>query len=177
MHRGVAVKTRTQTRHDQLRQFPETHVMTNQYVLPPDTSLRRKAGGPIGQKLGDAALTDVERAVEIAAERIKPQVLETLELLQSLVRAERLPGIVRIYELSHTIRGLAGTCGLNELGEAAAIMCTLLDGQADDAPIDPNLLTSLAVTMKHATHPSADKAMLAELLQACREAVATNMAA
>lgn len=141
-------------------------------IEPPDRRLQRKIGQSARAAISPADIKAAEAALHAVAAQIRPVVLADVEALEALSRQRPFNAPTQLYARAHSIRGLAGSCGLPKLGQAAGALCKLLDGVEDGAAIDANLVTSIAVTMIHAARDhDRDPELLDELIAACFEAV------
>jgi chemotaxis protein histidine kinase CheA len=141
-------------------------------ILEPDRRLQRRVQGRLQDRLTPGLIERVNTSLEAVLRNIRPRVLEELAIIDDLARTRPINVAGEIYARCHVIRGIAGTCGLDALGRAAAIMCQLLDGLEDGAQVDADLLTTIAVTMMHASRGKpGEEALLEELIEACRDAV------
>jgi HPt (histidine-containing phosphotransfer) domain-containing protein len=146
--------------------------MSRARIEPANKALRAKLGGSARALLDPGAVARADAALLAMVDEIRPKLLEEVSALEHLSRQRPFNAPSALYAYAHRIRGLAGTCGLPAVGQAAAAMCRLLDGVEDGAAIDANLVTSIAVTMIHAAKSGpTDYELLEELIAACFEAV------
>lgn len=147
--------------------------MNSARIEPASRALRAKLGASAVSLLSAEVIARADAAVQAIADQVRPKLLDDIRALEHLSRQRPFNAPSALYGYAHTIRGLAGTCGLPAVGQAAGALCRLLDGVKDGDPIDANLVTSIATTMIHAAKAGpADHALLEELLAACFEAVA-----
>jgi HPt (histidine-containing phosphotransfer) domain-containing protein len=146
--------------------------MSRAKIEPASQKLRQKLGGSARALIGPARYAAADEALQAATASIRPVLLAKIAALDELSRQRPFNAPSALYSYAHRIRGLAGTCGLPFVGQAAAALCRLLEGVEDGTPIDANLVTSIAVTMIHAVKANADdRALLEELIAVCFEAV------
>lgn len=149
-------------------------------VLAPSGLLQRKfAGNSVRSLLNPATERSALASVETLRENIERVLGERLTEIETLVRAREGGSAAGIYAAAHEIRGLAGTFQMEELGIAANLLCQYLDGAPPDHRMDPDLVTSIAVTARHCMAQAElgrkggrpDRQLMAELLSECRQAV------
>jgi chemotaxis protein histidine kinase CheA len=146
--------------------------MSRAHIEPASQKLRQKIGGSARTMLGPKAYAAAEAALQAIADQVRPDLLDQINQLEEMSRQRPFNAPTALYAHAHTIRGLAGTCGMPFVGLAAAALCRLLDGVEDGEQIDANLVTSIAVTMLHAVKAKPnDHELLEELIAACSEAV------
>ncbi|MFZ4069903.1 MAG: Hpt domain-containing protein [Caulobacterales bacterium] len=146
--------------------------MSRPRIEPASHKLRQKIGGSARTLIGPQAYADAEAALQAVADQVRPLLLAQINQLEELSRQRPFNAPSALYAYAHSIRGLAGTCGMPFVGQAAGALCRLLVGVDDGAQIDANLVTSIAVTVIHAVKAKAtDHELLEELIATCFEAV------
>jgi chemotaxis protein histidine kinase CheA len=146
--------------------------MSRARIEPASQKLRQKIGGSARTQIGPQAYAAAEAALQAVADKVRPDLLAQINQLEEMSRQRPFNAPTALYAFAHTIRGLAGTCGMPFVGQAAAALCRLLEGVDDGQQIDANLVTSIAVTMIHAVKAKpGDHELLEELIATCYEAV------
>lgn len=146
-------------------------------VLPPNLDLQRKVGGSLAKQLTTAVLAAAEAALARHGAEMMSEVNAAIARIQvqSMLRP---PGTAAatIAQDAHFIRSIAGTFGRGPMGQIADLLCRYVDDLPAGAPIDANLVTLMAVALKHlAQGGSCDPELTEDLLTECREAVVVSL--
>jgi hypothetical protein len=146
-------------------------------VLPPNQEMQRKVGGPMGKLLTPAVAAAAEAALSQHSSEIRTEVHAAIARIQVQAML-RPPGTAAaaIAQDSHFIRSLAGSFGWGQLGQIADLLCRYVDDLPPEVPIDANLVTLMAVALKHLSQEGGcDPELTADLLAECQEAVVVSL--
>jgi hypothetical protein len=110
--------------------------MSRARIEPASQKLRQKIGGSARTMLAPQAYAAAEAALQAIADQVRPDLLAQINQLEEMSRQRPFNAPTALYAHAQTIRGVAGTCGMPFVGQAAAALCRLLDGVEDGEQID-----------------------------------------